>query len=178
MTQPRGSLYRRGADHGAVLGLYLSVMLLAMLSSPSAAPMGLVAFAMMACVPLLTYKMLRRSYTALGGTARFSELWMEGIATFACGSLIMAVVALCYMRWVDPGFIAGQLAELVKLYADNGDKEMAALLQRAIDTNTLPTASDVAFEIIWLGVFSGSMLSMLMSLLVKARKVKTPPAEG
>lgn len=175
MTQQHKSIYRRGAEHGVALGVYLSVMFVAMALSLEVAWLGLLAMTMALCVPLLTYKMLRRSYVADMGLTRFSELWMEGIITFAGGSVIMAVAALAYMKWVEPSFIADRVAEVAQFYRDAGQTQFADTLDAAIASHTLPTAAETAVEFVWLGVFSGSMLSMLMSLLVRARKVSGAP---
>lgn len=171
MTRQHKSIYRRGAEHGIVMGVYLSVLFVAMARSMATAWLGMLAMAMALCVPVLTYTMLRRSYVADLGLTRFSELWMEGIVFFAGGSVIMAVVALAYMKWVEPTFIVDQVTSVAKLYRDAGQTQFADMLDAAISTNTLPTPAEVAVEFVWLGVFTGSMLTMLMSLLVRARRV-------
>lgn len=172
MTQQRKSIYRRGAEHGVIMGLYLSVLFAAMANSMKMAWLGVLAMAMALCVPVLTYSLLRRSYSADFGMTRFSELWMEGIMIFAGGSVIMAVTALFYMKWVEPSFIVDQVTAVAELYREAGQTQISDMLDAALSSRSLPSPAEVAVEFVWLGVFSGSMLSMLMSLLVKARKVR------
>lgn len=172
MTQQRKSIYRRGAENGIVMGVFLSVLFLAMANSLESAWLGMLSMVMMLGVPFLTYGLLRRSYRLDMGLSKFSELWMEGILIFAGGSVILAVVALAYMRWVEPTFITTQVTTLAALYRDAGETGVADMVDNAIARHALPTPAEVAVEFVWLGIFSGSMLSMLMTLLVKARRVE------
>lgn len=171
MTQQRKSIYRRGAENGMVMGAFLSVLFLAMANSLEVAWLGLLSMLMMLGVPFLTYGLLRRSYCSDMGLSKFSELWMEGIIIFAGGSVIMAVVALAYMRWVDPSFITTQVTTVASFYRDAGETAIADMVDNAVAQHALPTPAEVAVEFVWLGIFSGSMLSMLMTLLVRARRV-------
>lgn len=171
MTQQRKSIYRRGAENGLVMGVFLSVLFLAMANSLEIAWLGLLSMVMMLGVPFLTYGLLRRSYRSDLGLSKFSELWMEGIIIFAGGSVIMAVVALAYMRWIEPSFIATQVTTVAALYREAGETGIADMVDNAVARHALPTPAEVAVEFVWLGIFSGSMLSMLMTLLVKARRV-------
>ncbi|MDE6248082.1 MAG: hypothetical protein K2M29_00045, partial [Paramuribaculum sp.] len=50
-------------------------------------------------------------------------------------------------------------------------QEAADMLQTLIDMKLVPSAMSVVMETVWLGVFSGSILSLLMGLLARARKV-------
>lgn len=172
MTRQRKSIYRRGAEHGVVMGVYLSVLFAAMANSMESAWLGVLAMGMALCVPVLTYSLLRHSFVADFGLTRFSELWMEGIMVFAGGSVIMAVTSLLYMKWVEPTFIVDQVTAVAELYREAGQTQISDILDAALSSRMLPTPAEVAVEFVWLGVFSGSMLSMLMSLLVKARRVR------
>lgn len=172
MTQQRKSIYRRGAESGVVMGLFLSVLFLAMANSLDVAWLGLLAMAMVLSVPFLTYFLLRRSFVADMGLSKFSELWMEGILVFAGGTVIMAVVSLAYMRWVEPSFIMTQVTRVADIYREAGETGIADMVDTAVARHALPTPAEVAVEFVWLGIFSGSMLSMLMTLLVKARGVR------
>lgn len=171
MSQQRKSIYRRGAENGLVMGVFLSVLFLAMANSLEVAWLGLVSMVMVLSVPFLTYGLLRRSYRTDLGLSKFSELWMEGIVIFAGGSVIMAVVALAYMRWIEPSFIMTQVTAVADVYREAGETGIADMFDNAVAGHALPTPAEVAVELVWLGIFSGSMLSMLMTLLVKARRV-------
>lgn len=170
------SPYKRGADYGGVLGVYLSILFLVTAYSLKVPGFSLVAFIMMVLVPMLIYVMLRRSYVADMGKTIFSALWMEGIVAFVCGSLIAATVSMIFMRWIEPDYIERTLHSVIEMYNSGvlGERgrEVAEVLQAAIDQHRLPKPIELVVDMVWLEVFTGSMLSMLMALLVQARGYK------
>jgi len=56
---------------------------------------------------------------------------------------------------------------------------IAATLQKAAEARSLPTPIEVSLEMIYMAVFSGSLLSMVLALIVRARRPRrdtpTPP---
>lgn len=175
--QPGASPYTRGARDGLVFGLFLSVMFLSTVYSGQHAWLSLVAFAMMMAVPFIIYRCLRRSYVTDGGTTLLSSLWMHGIMIFLCGAIISGLVEVVWFKYVNPGFVVEQMKLMIELYSDypwERGREVASLLQSMIDNNMVPTTMAIVTEMIWLSVFSGSLLSVLMAVLVRARKLPTP----
>lgn len=170
------SPYKRGADYGAVFGVYLSALFLITAYSLEVPGLGLASFMLMLFVPFIIYYMLRRSYVADYGKTIFSSLWMEGIMIFACGSLIASVVAFVFMRWIQPDYLERTLRMVIDTYNSGvmGERghEVAEILQAAIDQKRLPKPIELVVDMMWLEVFSGSILSMLMTLLVQARGYK------
>lgn len=170
------SPYKRGADYGAVFGVYLSVLFLLTAYSLEIPGFSILAFFLMLFVPVIIYVMLRRSYVADMGKTIFSSLWMEGIVIFACGSMIAAVVAIVFMRWIEPDYIERTLRSVIEMYGSGimGERgtEVAEILQAAIDQKRVPKPIELVIDMLWLEVFTGSMLSMLMALLVQARGYK------
>lgn len=168
------ALFRRGADDG---------FLLASISRPCSSPwfipwrcplLSMAALALMAGVPVVIYKFLRRSYVAEYGTTRFSALWMQGIVTFFCGSLILALVSFVFMRWIEPDYIESVMRQVVEVYGGASwpqGREAADVLQHALDAGLVPRAIQVSMELLWTGVFTGSILSIVVSLIVQARRV-------
>lgn len=175
MAQVYKSVYKRGADDGFYFGIYLSVMFFATAFSITVPFAGLLSFCMMIGVPFLIYRFLRRSYVGDYGTTTFSALWLQGIMTFLCGSLISGVVAYVFMRWVQPDYLLSTVQEVIKIYNDMDwpqGKEMADVLTKIVEQNMLPTPIQIVVEFIWFAVFSGSMLSIIVSLIVQMKKVK------
>lgn len=169
------SPYRRGADDGFVFGLYLAATFLAMVLASRLPLLGLISLLMCAGVPVFIYIRLRRSFTADNGHTLLSSLWMQGIVTFACGSLIAGAVATAYLKWIEPDFIISKLREAIDFYAGSGwsrGEEVAETLRRMIDMHLVPSAVAIVVEFIWLSVFSGSLLSLLMALLARSRPVR------
>lgn len=169
-------LFKRGADNGFVFGLYLTAMFFASAYSLTIPTLGLVALVMMCGVPVITYYYLNKGYTKEYGTATFSTLWMQGIVMFFCGSLIMALAAYLFLRWIQPDYITSLLTTARDTYNaldwERGH-EIADTIDLMIDQHLVPTAIQVAMEFLWLGVFSGSMLSILTALLVGAARRRT-----
>lgn len=170
------SPYRRGADDGFYFGLYLIAMFFGMVFSVKSGLFGLITFALIIGVPFLIYRWLRKSYVEDNGKTPMSSLWMQGIMIFACGSVICGVVATIYLKWIEPDFIIKRLHETIALYNSTDwakGKEMAEVLQRMIDYHLVPSAVAIVVEMIWLSIFSGSLLSLLMSLLARSRPVRS-----
>lgn len=170
------SPFRRGADDGIIMGLLLvAVFFTGTLSFSHTLASDLTPILMLAGVPLLTYFLLRRSYVRDNGMTLFSSLWMQGIVTFFCGSLILAIVMYVYMRWGNPGFMREMVIRMSEFYDSMPEtpqsREVSQIFHTMLDENVFPSAINVAIESIWLGVFSGSLLSMLAALAARARRV-------
>ena len=170
------SPFRRGADNGFMLGIYLSVMFVISALNLSVPFAGLLSLAMALGVPAIIYTFLRRSFVKDNGLTQFSSLWMQGIVAFFCGTLIMALTAYIYMQWLSPGFLLEQMTAAIESYKaidHEQSRKAAEILQKIIDNNLMPTPIQIAIQMIWLGVFTGSLLSIVVSLLVQARRVET-----
>lgn len=175
MATEQKSVYRRGADDGLFFGIYLIIMFFASAFSMAVPFAGLLSIILLLGVPFLIYRFLRRSYVNDNGTTQFSALWVQGITTFFCGSLISGIVAFIYMRWINPDFILSQVQALIDVYMTTDwveGKEIAEVLKKMIANNMLPTPINIVIESIWLAVFTGSILSMILSIVVQTRKIK------
>jgi hypothetical protein len=172
--KPR-SPYKRGADWGALFGIYLSALFFASSYSFDYPICSVLAFVMMIGVPLFVAFVLRYSYVQDRGTTIFSSLWVEGIAIFFFGGLISSLVAFVYMRWLEPDFIADRLNAMIDVYSSaevpNG-KDVVEVLQAVRDRELLPRPIEIIVDMLWLIVFTGSILSMIISMLVPLKKVK------
>lgn len=170
------SPYRYGSDQGFFFGLYLTCMFVLSVLSVRIPfpPLSLLSMMMMFGVPFLIYRWLRLTYVMSKGTLGLSALWMQGIMIFICGTLLSAVPMVIYLKYINPGFIVDQLKGFIDLYAEGdweGGRQSAEILQMMIDRKLVPSAISVTMEMVWLGVFSGSLLSLLMGLLARARSV-------
>ncbi|MFG6423482.1 MAG: hypothetical protein K1V71_03655, partial [Paramuribaculum sp.] len=77
--------------------------------------------------------------------------------------------------------IVDQIHSIIDLYSNSGwerGEEMAQVLQRMIDNSLIPSAISIVMEMIWLSVFSGSLLSALIALLVRARPIRSNNASS
>ena len=175
MSAPGTSPYRRGADDGLPFGILLSAMFFAAVFSTAVPLLSVVSMILFLSVPFIIYTFLRRSYINDLYTTQLSSLWMQGIMTFLCGCLISGLAAVIYLKWINPDFIADRVQEAIDFYSESGWKqgeEMADMLRRMVSAHIIPTPIQIVIEMIWLGVFSGSLLSLLMAVLARARGEK------
>jgi hypothetical protein len=170
-TTTTPSVYKRGADDGWKLGIFMIVSFMSAAYSVHIPMLGLLSFAMAIAVPFVVYHMLKRDYLRYPDMNYFSAMWMHGIAAFFFGSLLLAAAIYVFLRFIEPSFIIDNLRTAIGVYRSLGMKEateMADSLQMLIDKHMVPSAISFAVTSIWSVVFTGSMLSLLMTLLVRA----------
>lgn len=164
------SIYRRGADDGLILGVYMSVCFLCIASTMHSTLLGVCGIAMAAGVPVIVYFMLRRGFRSDSCRTTFSALWVEGIATFFFGGLLVALTAYLYLRFINPAYITSTVLEAADIYGASGDAELeqwGKAMRAMVDGKMLPSPSEVAVNVLWLAVFTGSVLSMILSVAVR-----------
>lgn len=167
------SPYRRGADNGFLFGIYLIALFFAMIGAEYHGILGLLTMTMALAVPFMIYRFLRRSYTADHGTTPFSSLWMQGIMTFLCGSLISGVAAFVFMRWLDPAFMTRNAERAIEIYRTMDNPSATTIadgLEVLLRNGALPTPIQIVFQSIWGAVLSGSLLSLIVSAIVRSQK--------
>lgn len=178
IEKPR-SIYVRGADDGLYMGAYMSVLMIIFGLAMHSALAGVVAMAMMAAVPFILFRFLKRSLDEDGGRSTFSALWLHGICIFFFGGLLMAVTIYVCLRFIQPDFIVNQMQNVIALYKSVNDPqatEFADILSKMIQHGQLPSPLEVALELVWLGVFTGSLLSMAVAYIVRRKRLKQPPS--
>lgn len=175
MGEQQKSVFQRGASTGLYFGLYLSALFFAMAYSMSVPGLSLLALVMMAVVPVIIYKSLRRMYVEELGLSLFSGLWMYGILIFLCGSLISALVSMAFLKWIQPDFIAEQIQmsiDILRASKIAQGEETAKMLEMMRDGGMIPSVAEMSVRMISFNVFSGSLLSMIVSALVMAKGYK------
>ncbi|MCM1336133.1 MAG: DUF4199 domain-containing protein [Candidatus Amulumruptor caecigallinarius] len=169
--------YRQGADDGLWMGLYLSALFFASAFAVGRTLVGALATGMIIAVPIILFLLLRRTWRRDEGLSLFSGLWMQGIITFLCGGLISGVVAFAYLRWVNPGWLADQVRAMIALYSSiEGGAVIADTLSTMLDRHLLPSPIQMVIQMLWLEIFSGSILSLIVTALVRlSRPVNLRP---
>ena len=154
------SVFRRGAEDGTWFGIYLSVLFILSAVSIKISILGLLAFIMALAVPIYAYIILRKGFIQNGCFYTFFEVW----------TLTMVI----YLNWVNPSFIVEQSKAIVSLYNDLGGdwKTMAQVVEQAINQGLLPTPISMASDIISLGIFSGSMLTLILTPFIRRNPTK------
>ena len=164
------NIYARGADDGFWAGLYIVAIFALMVLGQQYVLAGIPMTALVLGMPFLVYFFLRRTHEAVHGISLFSALWMQGIVMFACASLIFGAVAFVFLRWIDAGFLKQVLATVVEVYGES-DQESSQMLARECEmilkSGMMPPVSQVVMSLMWMVVFSGSILSMACAMFVK-----------
>lgn len=166
------SIYRRGATRGAWFGLYLTTLVMGMLYSLEVPALSLLTLLLIAGVPFVIYRCLRHTAAQLPVMPQYSALWLEGIALFFFGGLIMTAVVAIWLTALDPTLVHKHAHTVVDIYRQTPGEtaaEMAQLIEAAIEQNAIPSPIRLATSLLWATVFTGSILSMLMALLVRIK---------
>lgn len=170
-ARPGRSIASRAAKNGVYLSACICALLLlwgVMTAFPIA---GLALWMLSLAMPFILYRLLRDSAVDCGGLS-FAEIWAEGIASFFLGSLIPAVAAYALLRFAFPTFIADQL-HMAVASLENMETPQAAELAESLNAiyskGALPTAADVAANIISFNIVAGTFLSLLVTPFVKFR---------
>jgi hypothetical protein len=168
--QPK-TFMTRAANDGAILGIIMSLIVVFMAYGTHNGLFVVIALVLMIAVPYLTYRFLKQAYLDNRPRPSFSLLWMQGINTFLCGGLILALTIFVCLRFVFPDFIVDQVQNSIDIYRSFGNPDMneiADALQTMQDQKLLPTPISVAMTFMFMAVFTGSILSVLVSLIVRA----------
>lgn len=172
------SVYRRGAEDGLIMGPLMAVTVIMMGAAGYVPLLALPAVFGFIAVPITAYILLSRSFREDGGRSTFSALWLQGICGFFFGGLLMAVAVFVALRWVWPGYITDQMRLLAELLAQQPAAEaeqLSRLFEKSVAAGNVPAPIDMALELIYVVVFTGSLLSMLLALLIRARRRPEPP---
>lgn len=174
IIEPPKSVLTRAAENGAVLNLYISVLVLALGFGVVYPVASLALWAGSLALPVLVYRMLRRSQMQSDGALSFAEVWAEGIATFLLGSLVPALLAYVMLRFVAPTFLGDVFTQAVDMLRQQGTAraaEMADVMAAAMKKQ-MPTPLDVASQIISFNIIVGTFLSLVLAVIVKTRPLR------
>ena len=166
------SVYVRGAEDGLLLGPLMAAGVVLTGVAAYAPWVVVVSLALLMAVPVAAYILLHRAYAADRRGCTLSALWLQGICTFFCGGLLMAAAVYVALRWVRPGFVTEQVSTAAALYAASGDagaRDMGETLRRAVEARILPSAVEVALELLYAAVFSGSLLSLVLAAVIRRK---------
>ena len=164
------AVWRRGANDGMFLGLWMSAIFICGAYSQNISLLAWLTLLMMAAVPAIVYRWLKRDWQRWPRMRFFSAAWMQGICMFFFGSLILAAVMVVLLKFIRPDFILESVRGAIEIYRSYGDPqsaEMANTLQQMIDRHILPTPVRFGITMIWTVTFTGSILSMILTGIIK-----------
>lgn len=169
-TPPPRPITVRAAENGLFISIYIIVLMLSAAASCSFPPASLVVWVGSLALPVVLYKLLMRNYRAGECSGSFPEVWAEGIASFFLGSLMPALVAYALLRYVAPDFIAAQYQVAIDSFQALGTADGERMARTLIDLRSrmpLPTAVDVAAQLISFNIVVGTALSLLAAVFIK-----------
>lgn len=177
MSEENKSVYMLGAEDGLLMGPLMTAAIVLCGMSTYYAWVSIPALVCLFAVPVLAYFRLAYGYRKGGCRMSFSGLWLRGICMFFFGSLILAAVVFVLLRWFDPGFVIHQIDKSIEIYNSMGNKEMADTLAVVKKSEMLPTALDMSLMLIYIAVFSGSILSLIYAAIIRRsnRNIVPPP---
>lgn len=164
------AFFRRGADDGLGFGFYLSALIIFLFLSVKVTSLSYVFVALAAGVPFYVYWRLRRSFIDSEATQSFPSLWMQGITMYFCGGLVMMAAGCVYLMWIDPHYLQ-KLGALTVEALELGDYTGAGVSSEEM-SNMFATMTplNLMLEFLWLAMFTGSILSMIMAWAARATK--------
>lgn len=177
--QPRTYL-QVASEWGLFIGIAACVAVFATLFSIYKPYLMIPAIAGYVAVPVLAWRMLKGTFIATDATASTSILWRTGTLAFSAGGLITALVVFIVFKWIDPGFVARMFDDVMKMYSSLDTPDAAEKLDqlRQIAEQGLPTSAQMAMQIFVFTVLSGSVLSLIIAAILRARANafrSTPP---
>lgn len=171
-TPPPASIATRAAENGLVIsGCILALLLLSGISVAFPAAGFLIWLGSMA-MPVVLYKLLARSHRREQCSLGFAEIWAEGIASFFLGTLVPALAVYLLLKYAYPDFIANQVDSTIEYFRSMGNAQGDQWVKTLSDIqarSALPTAADVAANIISFNIIVGTTLSLLVTPFVKLR---------
>ncbi len=166
MEQDQQSVYALSARQGLWAGAYFSAIFL-LQAAQHGLLLALLGNVMVVAVPFILYRLMARRYRQRLLLASFSELWIHGIMVFLFGSAILALVVYAYLRFINPGLIAQQLAAAIEAYKAVNLTEMASQMEAILKAGALPPPIQFALAMLWGCSFTGSILSLLEAAIIK-----------
>lgn len=169
------SPYTRGAEDGVVFGIYMTIMVFAMIFSIQIPLLNLLFIVQLLMAPVLIFVMQRRYYVADNGFPTMSALWVQGLVMCGCGSLIAFGLSFVYMRWINPSYLDNTFAESIKIMRTSGVGNLvdyANEMDRLTGGYNPVSAIEFNMTMIWFVTLVGSLTSLVLSFVVSMIPIK------
>lgn len=173
-TSETKSVYLYGAKYGRWTGIYLIAMSACLVASLRFPSTLFIMSLMLAGLPVVLYALLRRMYMEAPANRTFSALWMGGIMTMLCGTLICAIVTAAWLLLAQPHFFEQYMAMAIRMGENSPNSaDYAAqieILKKGLESGVAPSPMRFVVSMIWTSVFLGSMLSMFCAWILRMRR--------
>lgn len=172
------SALTRGAEFGVVMGILFLMLFFSTMYFMDNALLSMLPTILIIAIPVLLYVFLRKAYLADNCETTYPTLVVTGISTFLCGGIILATVALFYITFFDPDLILNWITTTAETYRniDNPTAQnLYAQLNEIVEKQLIPQPGEFVFQLIWLAIIFGIILStvasLLISLFIRKKKV-------
>lgn len=171
-VQPPRPIISVAAENGAMLGLYLILLAVFTGLSSGFAAATLLVWAGTIGLPFYLYRLMRTHYAETGFSVSTVELWSQAVLSFMLGSLLQAAAVYVLLRFVAPGFMAEQLQTAIEAFealgTPTGDM-YAHVLSEQRATFGVPTAAQIAANLILFNTLCGAVLGLADAIILRAR---------
>ncbi|MBD5365845.1 MAG: DUF4199 domain-containing protein [Bacteroides sp.] len=164
------TLINIAADYGLVLGALYCITFFGGLYAMRLPWLSFVCLLSAIGVPVTVWIMLKRTWDKSLRTMPFSGMWTEGIVASAFGGILLALATFVYLKWVAPDIMLGALEHQATVWDTAGTEKghaNARALRLMIENGAIPHPSEIALQMVCLVVFSGSILTMILSMLIR-----------
>ena len=169
------SIYKYASEAGLPIGLYLTLMSACLLLSIKFPFLPIFLLPLGIGFPFLLWIQMKRIAKEEPSYNKFSSLWLGGIYTVIFGTLIAFFLSALYIVFVEPGFVylyINNAIDTIESTQMAGEYEASIKLMReAMDAHLLPSGLEFLTSMAWFTCFSGSILSLILSLFM-SRSVK------
>ncbi len=171
--------FRRGAEYGIIMGILFILLFFSTMYLSNKSVAEFIPTVLMLCVPITLYVILKKCYVIDEYETPFFGLWLTGVISFVCGSIILAVVVLIHLSFIDPDLLLNwltQAADIYKSLDDTAAQQMGEQIDSILKDGGIPSPSDMALQIVTTSNSIGMLLSLISSALIKLlvkKKYKT-----
>ena len=169
------NVYRQGAEDGVFFGILLTMISLSFIYSGKSSIISVLAVVLLLLPPVALFVSQRRYAARMSNFADVPALWMLGLMTSLCGSLICGAVTYCWLQFIEPSFIYDQVQGAIDVWKqvpEMAGDPMLKDMQNAIDRGMLPSAIEFVMNMILLTTFLGSVQSLLLGAVVRFLAIK------
>lgn len=175
---PQKSVFGHSASLGLWMGLYLFLMSAALIGSVSFQPLILLIFPLAAGTPVVLYFLLRKVWKQDPRLHTLSAMWLAGIWTFIFGSLICGILTAAWLLLFEPDFVNTYISQSIQAIESTPmASQYTVEIQRMRslqEAGAVPSPMQFIFTMIWTTAFFGSIVSLLIALIFRAKEYRTP----
>ncbi|MDE6383015.1 MAG: DUF4199 domain-containing protein [Paramuribaculum sp.] len=162
----------RGARYGLIMGLYLSAIFALQVLMQSYSQLSLAATIAIFAFPLVLYRQLRVSQVRSGYKLSYGDLFAQGVLTTLGGAVVSCMVALAYIRFVQPTYVDDIFNQMIAAYQEANIPAEDPTLRQLVamrEYGHLPSGSDMCVLMSSMIVMLGTIISFAAAALASRR---------